>query len=207
MTDLMLRRRAMMTAVGEQPEYVVNAKDNPEMMAVCYELGWCKSPDGITAEEAAAVTDTSFVGKFIHVPIQDFRYFINMPMSQSNPPGSSSSFGVPALLVTPNRVLGNNIWFGSASNCTIIITNKNHWPFLINRDGVTHADLIFESDRLGPNTRKVNRLFNMSPERVSIYVPDQYIDNYKADFHDNYEGRIHPISEYNGEYKQYIHVQ
>lgn len=188
---------------AKRPEYVVNAIDNPEMMAVCYAQGWCASPDGITADEAAAVTAFT-AGIFRDVPIQDFRHFININMTQSNPPGST--YETPVLIVTPNKGMSNNVWFGTAPNFTAIITNKNHWPFLINRSGATHADLIFESDRLGPNTRKQSKLFNISPERVSIYVPDQYIDNYKADFHDNYEGRIHPISEYDGEYKQYIHM-
>lgn len=37
--------------------YLMTKGTNPEVLAVCYAQGWCTSPDYMTYEEAAAVTD------------------------------------------------------------------------------------------------------------------------------------------------------
>lgn len=53
-----MRRRMI---VGEKPNYLMTSETNPEVLAICYARGWCASPDYMTYEEAASVTDIGTV--------------------------------------------------------------------------------------------------------------------------------------------------
>lgn len=193
----------MMSA--RRPEYVVNAIDNPEMMAVCYAQGWCKSPDGITAEEAA-IADTTGVN-FHGIPIVDLRYFENIATGIA-----VWNFGDTDLVVLPQTILlPNNMTFrlNRERGITIIVPNNCSWATL--NDGYCrNATIVFENTTPPPAMRNAARIFNLQlvdgKPAYKVYVPDIAVDAYKAHIPASADV-IHPISEYDGAYKQYIHLE
>lgn len=60
---------------------IMTSTSNPEVMAICYEQGWCTSPDYMTKAQAAAVTDellgTAFRDRGIS-HFEEFKYFTNV---------------------------------------------------------------------------------------------------------------------------------
>lgn len=72
-----VRRRLLGKKSGAAPvsPYAVNAATNPEAMAVIYAKGWSASPDYMTYEEAAAVTDIGTA--FNNSGMTHFKEFIN----------------------------------------------------------------------------------------------------------------------------------
>lgn len=59
--------------------YLMTKDTNPEVLAVCYAKGWCASPDYMTYEEAALVTNskfgTSFQGNTQITHFEEFEHF------------------------------------------------------------------------------------------------------------------------------------
>ena len=72
-----LNRRRYMGGEGVPPNYLMTTETNPEVLAICYSKGWCASPNGMTYEEAAAVTDigTTFKGKTAITHFEELEYF------------------------------------------------------------------------------------------------------------------------------------
>lgn len=68
-----MRRRG---AVEKKSKYLMTAASNPEVFAICLAQGWCSS-DGMTYEDAAAVTDigTVFRSKRNIIQFDEFEYF------------------------------------------------------------------------------------------------------------------------------------
>ena len=68
-----MRRRG---AGEKKSKYLMTAESNPEVFAVCLANGWC-SAEGMTYEDAAAVTDigTVFKGNRNIIQFDEFEYF------------------------------------------------------------------------------------------------------------------------------------
>lgn len=77
-----LFRRRLMMRRGQSIDYslyAIHVKKNPEVMAVVYAKGWSASPDFMTFEEAAAVTnaqlETAFEANKNIKHFEEFKYF------------------------------------------------------------------------------------------------------------------------------------
>lgn len=69
---------------------IMTSLSNPEAMTICYDQGWCMSPDYMLEEEAAAVTDigTVFYDKVTH--FDEFQYFTGVTQLKSGALGGTS---------------------------------------------------------------------------------------------------------------------
>lgn len=73
------RRRMMMVGGIDYSQYAIHKAINPEVMAIVYAQGWSASPDYMTFEEAAAVTNSQifdvFDGNQNITHFEEFKYF------------------------------------------------------------------------------------------------------------------------------------
>lgn len=70
----------MMLRIDYSKLYAIHKKINPAAMAVVYAQGWSASPDYMTFEEAAAVSDigTAFKGKTAITQLTELRHFTGL---------------------------------------------------------------------------------------------------------------------------------
>lgn len=68
------------------PGVIMNNITHPKIMAICYAQGWCASPNFMTEEEAAAVTDIGVVfrSKKLDASFVEFKYFTGLTQIPSN---------------------------------------------------------------------------------------------------------------------------
>ena len=58
---------------------IMTSKSNPEVMAKCYEAGWCSSPDKMYKEEAEQVTDLGITFRGVKIKtFNELRYFTGL---------------------------------------------------------------------------------------------------------------------------------
>lgn len=56
-------------------QYLMTSETNPEVLAICYAQGWCASPNHMTYEEAARVTNSQLGMVFYGTDITHFEEF------------------------------------------------------------------------------------------------------------------------------------
>lgn len=196
MIGLINRRRAAQSS-SPAPNYLMTATSNPEVFAICLAQGWC-SAEGMTYEEAAAVTDIVrvFQGKNI-VHFEELEYFgvtelkysafmsctnletITFPTNFLKFNGTAIFQGCQNLknIDIPSTVtdIGSNC-FSSCPNIQYAIVRPTIPPTLGN--GV---------------------VFGTTGTTYPIYVPDASVNDYKAANNWSGElivGRIKPLSEF-----------
>ena len=132
------RRRA---AQGGSPatNYLMTAKSNPEVFAICLEQGWC-SAEGMTVADAADITDigTVFKGNRNIVQFDEFEYFGVSALSES-------AFSTCSSLVSisfPDTL--NSIPYRALYYCGALTTVKFPDSLTIIRDNALEASHIVD---------------------------------------------------------------
>lgn len=212
------RRRGLMSKDDEA--YVVNSTDSPQLMERIYNNGWCASVDGITAKEAALVTNTQLSSKWgrtnenvsllqMTEPFDGFKYFTGIT---TLPLGLFRKTRLTSLELPPTvTVLKNNV-FRQIDNSNLVlkfpnITTIGTWCFYFSV--VKCLDFgpnltTLEGDRnlmitsgtiivraINPPTCANTSFINSGKK---VYVPDESVELYNAN---TYWGQcdIKPLSE------------
>lgn len=163
MSILKNRRRG----VGKKSNpYLMTSETNPEVLAICYAQGWCASPDYMTYEEAAMVTDigTVFRSKNI-VNFDEFRHFgvqalptnafnsctklksvtcgVNVSSINSNAFTWCTKLERLKVLATTPPILGNNVFTNTNDTFLIFVPSQSESLYKTASDWSTLADRIF----------------------------------------------------------------
>lgn len=97
---------------------IITSATNPEVMTICYEQGWCNSPNKMYDYEAALVTNigTAFQGSNIKT-FNEFKYFIGLSGYLSS---SFANCKKLTNIILPNK---NTIYLSSTfQNCSSLIS-------------------------------------------------------------------------------------
>jgi len=176
-----IRRRAFMNSSKE--EYVINAVDNPKIMAQLYSKGYAKSPDGMTATECSKVTSiTKFTESVGYESFDGLKYFTKL---ESIPyecfyNKNLSGFTLPESIKSINE---GAFRFGSfPKNYYIVIPSKVSYIGLYAFIGNANRPLNYVFKGTTPPSLTTN---NRAPDGTLskvgyIYVPDEAIDVYKT---------------------------
>lgn len=177
----------------KKPKYVITAALSPRYMSIMFNNKWCASPDGMTAQECAAVTQTMmskqiFFGKVsnCYETVIDMRFFSQIKTLSYEMFGYSYVHGI--LYCPPNLVSCGQQNAFRATRCS-----RYYFPASVTKLGAscainTTGDFVFYSDT--PPTDLGSNISNMQ----AVYCPDEAIETYKAAA-GSYESRVHPISE------------
>lgn len=180
-----IRRRAFINSLKE--EYVINAVDNPKIMAAMYEKSFAKSPDGMTAKECANIkvnegTTSNFDFQNYNFSGESFdglKYFTGLTWI----PNSAFFYCYLTGVTLPETVtkIGSNAfrWSRFPSNYRFVVPASVTFidvrsTTYQSKAGSTLIDFVFK----GTTPPSVSRT-SLSYVR-NIYVPDEAVDTYKA---------------------------
>ena len=159
------------------PQYLMTKDTNPEVLAVCYAQHWCASPDYMTYEEAALVTDLGSVFRFNNkiTHFEEIEYF-----------GVTTIGNYCFQSATKLTVLGNMPYLTSAGQGCFrqmsALTSIGTFPSLMTLPG----EMFFNSTNIGYITLMQSSVptiggTNCFPaNNCPIYVPDELYDTYQA---------------------------
>lgn len=180
-------------STDSKPKYVITAALSPRYMSVLFKNKWCASPDGMTAQECAAVTQTMMskeifwgnVGNCYETAI-DMRYFSQIKTLSYEMFAYSYVNGI--LYCPPHLESCGQQYAFRSTRCS-----RYFFPASLTKLGNscainTTGDFVFYS-----NTPPSDLSSNISSMKA-VYCPDEAIEMYKAAA-GSYESRVHPISE------------
>ena len=125
--NMIVNRRRVMG--GSEPvNYLMTTATNPEVLAICYSKGWCASPNGMTYEEAAAVTDigTTFKGNTAITHFEELEYF---GVTSFSAEAFRNCSNLESVVLGANVTTIGNIMFMNSKLKRIVInsTNITNW--------------------------------------------------------------------------------
>lgn len=176
-----IRRRAFMNSPKE--EYVINAIDNPKIMAQLYSKGYAKSPDGMTATECSKVTSiTRFTESVNYESFDGLKYFTKL---ESIPSACFSNKNLSGFTLPESitRIGESAFRFGTfPKNYYIVIPSKvsyiGLYAFISNNN--RPLNYVFKGTT-PPALTDNNRAPENTLSKVGyIYVPDDAVDVYKT---------------------------
>lgn len=202
--NIQMNRRRAVQVSSPATNYLMTAKSNPEVFAICLAQGWCSS-EGMTYEEAAAVTstivriDNNNVRVFNRSNIVHFEEFLYFGVTNVD---SSAFFNCVSLqnikLPSNTTSLAGTVFQGCSSLESIDI------PATVSSIGsncfVSCPSMQYAIVRaITPPTLGNGTAFGARGTTYPIYVPDESVNAYKAANYWNGEfiiDRIKPISEF-----------
>lgn len=196
MSILSMRRRSV---GAKKSNYLMTATSNPEVFAICLAQGWC-SADGMTYEEAAAVTNISDYfnsnNKIVHfdelkyfgiTSIPNYAFFRDTKLKVIKLPNTITVINGRAFSQCDSLLyLDIPASVTSISASAFIYGSSNNGSMQYIKCMPTTPPSIVAS-----GTNKILDGTNNCP----VYVPDESVNAYKTAWSD-VEDRIFPLSEF-----------
>ncbi len=194
LTNEIIRRRSQM--VGEPAPFVINATDNPKIMAALYAKGLAPNPEGMTAKQCASailywVPENSFFSKYdmSGERFDAFKYFTGCEVLRV---GMFNGCNLASITLPPNLITigsqalagfkGTTITIPASVTSVVGLAFQASWSLAkVICDGCTPFKIVSNS-------------FAGSP---TFYVPDDAVEAYKSAWSGigTYSDRVKPISE------------
>lgn len=188
MSWLANRRRGV--PVKKTNPYLMTSETNPEVLAICYAQGWCASPDYMTFEEAANVTDIGTI--FRETNIVHFDEFVYFGVTRLSTHAFRGCTSLESIKIGENVTSILNYVFLECTRLTTVeifgnITSIGQQVF---QNIASLTSVIIHATQ--PPTIYVNTFYGSN--NALFYVPTNSVNDYKsANIWSDYANKIFAI--------------